>query len=151
MEIRFENRDKFKVYGYLIESDEENFERDVEPLWKKHENELRQIPESKSCLYGVTWYTDETHQRYYYLVGIETSKPQSDMVCVEIPAGHFVIATIPKGMTRLEAWWKYFEDVPSRGYAPDEKHGIYFEFFDKNRNFEIWAPVKQIKTDSVSG
>ena len=60
MEIRFENRDKFKVCGYKIISNEENFERDVEPLWKKHENELRNIPESKSRLYGVTGGLDET-------------------------------------------------------------------------------------------
>jgi len=144
MNIRFENRDKFKVCGYMIESDEENFEHDVGQLWNKHENELKKIPESNSCLYAVTWYTDETQERYCYLVGIETNKPHNEMVCVEIPAGHFVIASIPKGMTRLEAWWNYFEDVPAKGYAPDESHGIYFEFYDKNGNFEIWAPVKPI-------
>ena len=143
MDIRFENREKFKVCGYKIVSDEENFERDVEPLWNKHETELRKIPESKSCLYGVTWYKDKTQGLYYYLVGVETAKPQDDMVCVEVPAAHFIVATIPKGMTRLEAWWNLpFEDVvPAKGYAPDESHGIYFEFYDKNGNFEIWAPV----------
>ena len=142
MEIRFENKEKFKVCGYLIESDEENFEHDTGQLWSKHENELKKIPESNSCLYAVTWYADKAQERFHYLVGIETDKPYEDMVCVEVPAGHFVIASIPKGMTRLEAWWKYFEDVPAKGYAPDESHGIHFEFYDKNGNFEIWTPVR---------
>jgi len=144
MKIRFENREKFKVCGYKIVSNEENFERDVEPLWNKHENELRKISDSKSCLYGVTWYADETQEQYFYLVGIKTDNIQGEMTCIEIPAGYFVVVTIPKGMTRLEAWWKYFEDVPARGYAPDESHRIHFEFHDEKGNFEIWTPVKPI-------
>jgi hypothetical protein len=47
-------------------------------------------------------------------------------------------------MTRLEAWRNYFENISATGYASDESHGIYFEFYDKNGNFELWAPVKRI-------
>ena len=146
MEIRFENRDQFKVYGYVKETNSENNDQDGGCLWKKHENELRENPESKSCLYGVLWYTDETHQRFCYLLGIETSKHQSDMVCVEVPAGHFAIATVPKGMTEKDAWTEFFfKEIPERGYAPDESHGIYFEFYDENGNCELWTPIKTIE------
>ena len=142
MEIRFENREQFKVCGYQTETNSENNDRDLEQLWSKHENELRKNPESKSCLYGVMWYTDATHQRYCYLLGIETCNPQSDMVCVEVPKGHFAVATVPKEMTGIEAWTEFFfKEIPARGYAPDESHGIYFEFFDENGNCELWTPI----------
>jgi predicted transcriptional regulator YdeE len=145
MEIRFENRDKFKVCGYVTETNSENSEHDGGQLWINHENELREIPESKSCLYGVIWYTDETHERYCYLLGIETDKFQGNMVCVEVPTGHFAVAAVPKGMTEVEAWTEFFfKEIPARGYAPDESHGIYFEFYDKNGNCELWTPVKPI-------
>ena len=52
MEIRFENRDMFKVCGYMIETNSENNDHDLEQLWTNHENELKQIPESKSCQIG---------------------------------------------------------------------------------------------------
>jgi len=145
MKIRFENRNKFKVYGYLKETNSENNDYDLGQLWSKYESELRQIPESKSCLYGVTWYTDETHKRYYYLLGIETDKLKDNMVCVEVPTGYFAVATVPKEMTEVEAWAEFFyKEIPAKGYAPDENHGIYFEFYDKNRTCELWTPVKPI-------
>ena len=146
MEIRFENRDKFKVYGYMTETDSENNDHDLGQLWINYENELKKIPESNSCLYGVMWYTDETHKRYCYLLGIETSKLHDDMVCVEIPTGHFAIATVPKGMTGVEAWTEFFfQELPAKKIMPDESHGIYFEFFDENNNCELWTPIKPIE------
>jgi len=146
MKIRFENRDKFSVCGYVKETDLENAPREVGQLWDKYENELRKIPDSKSCLYGVMWYTDETHQRYCYLLGIETDKIQGDMVCVEIPAGYFAVATEPEEMTENEAWTEFFfKEIPSRGFMPDEQHGIYFEFYNEKGDCELWTPVKSIE------
>jgi hypothetical protein len=52
MEIRFENRDKFKVCGYMTETDSENNDRDLDELWRKHEAGLKQTPESKSCVWS---------------------------------------------------------------------------------------------------
>ena len=145
MEIRFENRDKFKVCGYMTETNSENNDHDLGQLWTNHENELKQISESKSCLYGVMWYTDETHKRYCYLLGIETNKLRDDMVCVEIPTGHFAVATVPTGMTGVEAWTEFFfQELPAKKFIPNENHGIYFEFFDENSNCELWTPVKPI-------
>ena len=140
MNIRFENRNKFTVCGYQRETNSENNDHDLGQLIARHENELREISES---LYGVMWYTDDTHQRYCYLLGIETDKCQGDMTCVEVPAGYFAIATVPKGMTGVEAWTEFFfKEIPALGYLPDEKHGIYFEFFDETGDCELWTPLK---------
>jgi len=147
MEIRFEDREKFTVCGYITETSSENNDHDLRKLFTRHEDELRKMPESKSCLYGVIWYTDETHQRYCYLLGIEANKQQSNMVCVEVPTGHFAVAAVPKGMTVVEAWTEFFfKEIPARGYAPDESHGIYFEFYDENGNCGLWIPVKAIES-----
>ena len=146
MEIRFESRDKFKVCGYVKETNLENASNEVGQLWDTYENELRKIPESKSCLYGVMWYTDDTYKRYCYLIGIETDKIQDDMVSVEIPAGDFAVATVPEEMTDVEAWTDFFfEELPAIGYVPNEGHEIYFEFYDKNGNCELWTSVKPIE------
>jgi len=143
MNIRFENRNKFTVCGYQTETNSENNGHDLGQLFARHENELREVSESKSRLYGVMWYTDDTHQRYCYLLGIETNKCQGDMVCVEVPAGYFAVASVPKGMTEVEAWTDFFfNEIPALGYLPDEKHGIYFELFSETGDCELWTPVK---------
>ena len=146
MKIRFENRDKFKVCGYVTESDQENNDRDLEELWSKYEDKLRKMPESKSCVYGVMWYTDETHKRYCYLLGIETDEFQNDMTFVEVPTGHFAVATVPKEMDAKEAWAEFFyKAIPASGFMPDENHGIYFEFFNQNGDYELWTPIKPME------
>ena len=145
MKVRFENRDKFKVCGYVTETNRENDAHDVEQLWTKHENELRKIPESKSCLYGVIWYTDDAHQQFCYLLGVEADIPHDDMVCVEIPTGHFAVATVPEKMAGTEAWTEFFfKEIPEKGFMPDESHGFYFEFYYENGNYELWTPVKPV-------
>ena len=145
MKIRFENREKFNVCGYVVETTLENNNRDLGDLWNKYERELKENSESKSCLYGVMRYTDETHQRYSYLLGIETDRLQGDMVCMEVPAGHFAVAAVPKEMTGNEAWTEFFyKGIPAKGFMPDESHGVYFEFFNKNGDYELWTPVKPI-------
>ena len=48
MKIKFENRDKFKVCGYVKEADLENATNEVGQLWDTYENELREIPESQT-------------------------------------------------------------------------------------------------------
>lgn len=145
MKIRFENRDKFKIYGYMAETNSDNNDHDLALLWTKYEMKLKQIPDSNSCLYGAMWYTDETHKQYCYLLGIETNKFQDDMLCLEIPTGYFAIATVPQEMTGVEAWTEFFaQELPAKRLVPDENHGIYFEFFDKNGCYELWAPIKPI-------
>lgn len=145
MNLRFEERDTFRVCGYAVEANLDNNDKVLGELWLKHEDKLRKMPEGNSCLYGVTWYTDETHKQYYYLLGIESfgQGDLDDMNCVEIPKAYFAVMKIPKGMSAVDAWTDFFyKEIPASGYIPDEKHGIYFEFYDENGNCELWTPVK---------
>ena len=143
MEIRFENESGFIVHGYAVETILSSCEKDVGQLWEKHKEDLLAIPESKSCLYGVMWYT-ETH-KYFYFLGIKNEKPpKSDMTAVTIPAANFSIATVPDDMDTIEAWTQYFEkELPLLGYIPDAEHGRYFEFYNPKEECELWTPVKK--------
>ena len=143
LKVRFENRKKFYVYGYAVETELNSSENDVGLLWENHRRILQSIPTSQSCLYGVMWYT-EGH-RYYYHLGICSKTPlMEDMTAVMIPSACFAIATVPNDMTIVEAWTEYFEnELPSLGYIPDSEHGKYFEFHDADGKCELWTPVKE--------
>ncbi|MDR3090760.1 MAG: GyrI-like domain-containing protein [Clostridiales bacterium] len=113
MEIRFENKADFIVRGYAVETILSSSEKDVGQLWEKHKEDLLAIPESKSSLYGVMWYTE--NHKYFYLLGIKNEKPpKSDMTAVTIQAANFAIATVP---------------------------GKYFEFYNAEGACELWTPV----------
>jgi len=62
-QIQLKKREAFKVYGYVTETSAENNDRDIGLLWSQDESILKKIPESKGRLYGVSWYTDESHKR----------------------------------------------------------------------------------------
>ena len=143
MKIRFENRNGFTVHGYAVETELSSCDKDVGQLWERHKENLLSIPESKSCLYGVMWYTE--NHRYYYHLGIQCDKPpKSDMTAVMIPAACFAIADVPKNMDTIEAWTQYFEkELPLLGHTPDAEHGKYFEFYNSNNKCELWTPVKK--------
>ena len=147
MKIRFEKLNDFTVHGYAIETVLSSCEKDVGQLWEQYKEGILSIPESKSCLYGVMWYT-ENHM-YFYLLGMRSEKPpKSDMMMVAIPAAHFAVATVPRDMDTVEAWTQYFEkELPALRYEPDAEHGKYFEFYDENGNCELWTPVKKQKSE----
>lgn len=143
MNIRFEERDAFFVSGYAVETEASSNDKELSLLWNEYKDKLISIPESKSCLYGVMWYTE--NHKYFYLLGIETheKKPLGDgATFVEIPAAYFGVATVPDNMTEVEAWTDYFEkELPALGFVPDAEHGRYFEFYNKDGACELWTPV----------
>lgn len=143
MQIRFENSDSFNVCGYAVETILSSSGNDVGELWEKHKDTLLALPDSKSCLYGVMWYTE--NHKYFYLLGIKSEKPpKSDMISVTIPAANFAIATAPNPKDTIEAWTQYFEtELPRLGYLPDAEHGRYFEFYNSNEECELWTPVNK--------
>ena len=143
MQIRFEDRDSFRVFGYAIETILSSCDNDVGQLWEKHKDALLALPESKSCLYGVMWYT-ESH-KYFYHLGISSDTPfNNDMTVAVIPTAHFAVATVPDGMDTVEAWTLYFEkELPSLGCTPDAEHGMYFESYRADGICELWTPVIQ--------
>lgn len=144
MDIRFEHRNKFIVYGYSVETELSSCDTDIGQLSEKYEDTLLNIPEGKSCLYGVMWYT-EGH-KYYYLMGIEGSDKtilDDGSTHIDIPSAYFAVATVPHNLTIIEAWTDYFEkELPALGYIPDAEHGIYFEFHNSDGICELWTPVK---------
>ena len=142
MEIRFESKDEFIVYGYSVETILSSCENDIGQLWDMHAKSLLNLPESKSCLYGVMWYTE--NHKYYYHLGIMSGKPQkNDMTAAIVPAANFAIATVPENMDAIEAWTQYFEkELPILGCVPDAEHGKYFEFYGSDGECELWTPVK---------
>ena len=142
MKIQLKKREAFKVYGYVTETNAENNDRDIGLLWSQYESVLRKIPESRGQLYGVIWYTDESHKRYCYFLGFESSREYNDYDFIEIPSGNFAVAKVSKKMTEMEAWTEFFYNaIPANNLVPDEKHGLYFEFYNENGNCELWAPV----------
>jgi len=147
MEIQIKQQNDFIVHGYAVETILSSCEKDVGQLWEKYKEDLLSIHESKSCLYGVMWYTE--NHKYFYLLGLKSEKmPKSDMTAVVIPAADFAVATVPSDMDTVEAWTQYFEkELPVLGYEPDAGHGRYFEFYDENGNCELWTPVIKSKVD----
>ena len=142
MKIRFTEENDFSVHGYAIETILSSCEKDVGQLWEKHKEDLLAFPISKSCLYGVMWYTK--NHKYFYLLGVKSEiSPKSDMMTVTIPAANFAIASVPENMDTVEAWTQYFEkELPALMREPDAVHGKYFEFYDEDGNCELWTPIK---------
>ena len=145
MRIRFENRNAFNVIGYSIETDLSSNDKDIGLLWRECKEKLMIMPESLSNLYGIIWYTK--NHRYNYLLGIEKNdrfQSIEQYSIIKVPAAYFAVASVPNRMTAAEAWTEYFEkELPARNYAPDDKHGIYFEFYNEFGNCELWTPVKK--------
>jgi len=142
-QIQLKKIEAFKVYGYVTETSAENNDRDIGLLWSQYESILKKIPESKGRLYGVSWYTDESHKRYCYFLGFESSREYNDYNYVEIPSGNFAVTKVPTKMTEKEAWTEFFYKlIPASNLVPDEKHGRYLEYYDEKGNCELWAPVK---------
>ena len=141
MEIQFIRQKDFTVYGYAVETELSSCEKDVGQLWEKHKDDLLALPVSKSCLYGVMWYTE--NHKYSYLLGIKCeTTPKSDMLAVMIPAAEFAVASIPGNTNTVEAWTQYFEiELPALNYEPDAVHGKYYELFDAEGTCELWTPI----------
>ncbi len=143
MDIRFVNREAFVVAGYAVETNHTSNDKDLGELWHTYRTHLLADPESRSCLYGVLWYTE--NHGYYYLLGIEQRNNKltdEQTMSVEIPAAQFAVAVVPGGMTAGEAWTEYFEiELPALGVRPDAAHGRYFEFYNQDGVCELWTPV----------
>jgi predicted transcriptional regulator YdeE len=142
MDIRVTHIDSFRVAGYAVETQLETNSGDLGMLFEKYRDVLLAYPESRQTLYGVFEYT--TGHRYSYLLGIRCDvPPKEDMAFTDIPAARFAVAAVPDFITAVEAWTQFFESgLPALGYAPDAKHGKYFEYYGEDGRRELWTPVK---------
>jgi hypothetical protein len=54
--------------------------------------------------------------------------PQDAMLKV-VPPANYAVAKIDAGTSLVDTWTEFFYTaIPSRGFAPDESHGFYFEY-----------------------
>jgi len=143
MDIRFERRGGFRVFGYSIELNISSHERDIALLRDKYESKLIAISDRGLGLYFVTWLTKNDNYIYHFGVDHQTQiHIDETATCVEVPSGYYAVATVPKEMPILEAWNELFETaLDAMGVVPNIEHGIYFEFFKENGVCEIWAPL----------
>ena len=138
MDIRFEKRDSFTIYGYLIETlaTDESYDAKNIALRARHKETLETI---SPVLYGATWFTAD--KKLYYFFGSE----QDDNACKDnavISAGLFAVATVPEDMPLIQAWVAMWEEngLPSTGYNYIEAEKC-FELFGESGLREIWVPV----------
>lgn len=151
MKIKTVDRDQFTVCGYAVETTLEKNDEDIPRLYKAYfetgkDEELPAQPGCKNGYYGLSWYT-KGHERYCYLLGRETGEAFSmpeGAVRKTVPPGLYAVAQVPEGADIKEAWTVFFyEDIPQLGFAPDETHGIYFEYYPESvqGKCELWVPV----------
>ena len=151
MEIQFENRDAFKVFGFKVETNPESDCEDIEKLLENHEKDLLALAKGKSPLYGIMW--DMEKPNYSYLLAIEdidnftkdnSNKKFKDAISIEIPKGFYAVGKISQNTNLIEAWKQLFEnDIPNLAYLFDDNHGKYFECYSKNAECTLWVPVKK--------
>lgn len=149
--VELTERGAFCVCGYAVETTPEHNDRDVSKLYKDFfqddkETVLRLLSGSKNGFYGLSWYT-HGHERYCYLLGVEvanTNSAPANALIKTIAKTTYAVARFPGGADIIEAWNRFFyTDIPSAGFAPNERHGYYFEYYPGSvyGSYELWVPV----------
>ncbi|MDR2967595.1 MAG: GyrI-like domain-containing protein [Methanobacteriaceae archaeon] len=148
-------RETFYICGYGVETTGDKNVEDLSNLYKDFfasdkESILLGFSGSKKGYFGLMWYTSG-HEKYYYLLGIEVDKenelPES-AILKTVPKTTYAVAYYPHDKDAVEAWTEFFyTDISKEGYAINEQHNLYFEYFSENvdGDYELWAPV--VKSD----
>jgi len=146
MDVRFENRDRFYVSGYSVETREETLEKDCAMLRERYEDKLRSV---SNHLYFIAWMSKENVLIYHFGVDAPSQAPVTEGAsCIEIPATCFAVATVPEGVSVLAAWYAFFElfeqEAPVlEGATIDLEFPFHFESFDESGGCELRIPVKR--------
>jgi len=151
MDFQIIPRGAFAVCGYAVETTIENNDADISGLYSdvlgtEKEDALLALLGAQPGYYGLEWYT-QGQKSFFYLLGKAVDKnndiPQGAMLKL-IPPANYAVAKSAAGSSIIDAWTEFFYTViPSQGYAPDESHGLYFEYYPKltDGDYELWAPV----------
>ncbi len=145
------NKETFCVCGYAVETTLAQNDQDLAGLFKdffstNKESILLRLHGSKKGYYGLTWYT-QTHEKYCYLLGIEVgvgNEPPENALLKSVPETVYAVSGYPQDRDIIDAWNEFFyTDIPKAGYAPNEQHNLYFEFYPESvhSNYELWVPV----------
>lgn len=152
MQIQFVEKADFQICGYSIETSLEESGQDVAALYRDYFRSgmalaIDNVAKNKTAaFYGLMWYLKD-HKRYRYLLGKETSllsEIPDNAALIEIPAALYAAAAFEKGHDAVNAWTDFFfKAIPQAGYAPDDTHGFFFEYYPAgvNGNYELWTPV----------
>ena len=151
MKIKIITRDGFTVCGYAVKTTLEQNDADIARLYADFSESdkdriLQDLPGCQIGYYGLEWYTG-AHKSYYYLLGRQVgpiSEIPENAMLKTVPSAQYAVAGIPAGTNLMDAWTEFFYTaIPSLGYAPDETHGIYFEYYPKDVKdaCELWTPV----------
>jgi len=144
-------RETFHICGYAVETTAEQNDEDLSKLYKDFfdsdkESVLLRLQGSKKGYYGLMWYTGG-HEKYYYLLGIEVggeNEPPEKAMLKTIAKHTYAVSYYPHDKDAIEAWTEFFyTDIPKEGYAPDEQHNLYFEYYPRSvdGDYELWVPV----------
>ncbi len=151
MKPRFECRPEFCVCGCAAKTTLSGNDADIAALYHDffragRDQELKKLPGCQSGYYGLEWYTDG-HKSFFYLLGkaVDASAPvPPGMMMKCVPAAQYAVVSLPAKSNLTDAWTQFFYTViPESGYAPDEAHGCYFEYYpqDIHGACELWTPV----------
>ena len=145
------NRDTFHICGYTVETTAAQNDRDVSGLYEDFfdtgkEEILLSLRGSRKGYYGLSWYT-QGRERYCYLLGVEVDKenvPPDNAMLKTLEQTTYAVAYYRRGKDILKAWTEFFfTDIPAKGYTPNEKYNLYFEYYpeDVHGDYELWVPV----------
>lgn len=155
MQIRFIAKPDFQICGYSVETSLDESGQDVAALYSGYFSSdkvslIDNVAKNKAAeYYGLMWYL-EGHERYRYLLGKEAVNPSiipAKAELKEIPAALYAVASFEKDHDAVKAWTDFFfESIPQAGYAPDYKHGFFFEYYPcgVDGNYELWTPVVKV-------
>ena len=156
MKLELITRPAFYICGYAVETTLEGNNNDIAALYRAFfetdkERELLRLGCQRGY-YGLEWYT-EGHKSFFYLLGKAvdgTADIPSGAVMKRIPAAQYAVAKILAGSNLIEAWTEFFYTaIPQNGYAPDEAHGFYFEYYPDEvyGRCELWTPVVHVSKE----
>ncbi len=152
------------MVGYQVETDDENFDRDVDELFDKYKERRPTIENRKEAFSSISFKTKLGEGKWRYSIGTivnDFNQVPDDLVQIEIPAGLYVYthfraddtATWRKARARAEAYilnkW-----LPSSNYELDEDAVAYeMEYHDKRdaantRTIILYFAIKQKGSDT---
>jgi len=149
--MKLVERETFYICGYAVETTAEQNNNDISSLYGNFfetgkEAALLRLQGSKRGYYGLSWYTKD-HEKYCYLLGIEVGRvnePPENALLKVVSRTTYAVADYPHEKDIMKAWNEFFyTDIPKAGYAPNEQHNLYFEYYPESvhGDYELWVPV----------
>lgn len=152
MIITFEEREAFSVFGYSVKTDLAHNDQDLKTLWDLRNHLLTQNASGDPCLYGILRLTDASH--YHYMLGVNAKGRQDiprNMSRIHLPGGSYACAKVISTLTAIQAWTQFINlELPRLCCDVDKTQDIFFERYDKQGNYTLWAPARRGEAPELS-